>query len=155
MKLPACLALGAVLSLVALVRGAENGAYARETKITPLVKTQVDGAGKPLVYPSGTAEVTGVLVELPPGAQTNWHKHPVPAFAYMLEGELRVDLETGASRTFKPGDVITEVVNMLHNGVVLSRTPVKLVMFAIGVAGQPYAVRSEQQPPAVVAPAKR
>jgi len=138
----------AVLLVVglSLVSGgfAAEGAYAKETKITPLVKTQVDGAGRPLVYPSGTPEVTGVLVELPPGAQTNWHKHPVPAFAYMLEGELRVDTELGTSKTFKAGDVITEVVNLLHNGVVLSKTPVKLVMFAIGTTGQPYAVRSEQ-----------
>lgn len=142
MKFSAAL-LVVALSLVSAGFAAE-GAYAKETKITPLVKTQVDGAGRPLMYPSGTAEVTGVLVELPPGAQTNWHKHPVPAFAYMLEGELRVDTELGASKTFKAGDVITEVVNLLHNGVVLSKTPVKLVMFAIGTAGQPYAVRSEQ-----------
>lgn len=135
------------LSLLVVSRGlAAEGAYARETKITPLLKTQVDGAGKPLVYPSGTPEVTGVLVELPPGAQTNWHKHPVPAFAYMLEGELRVEVETGTSKVFKAGDVITEVVNLLHNGVVMSKTPVKLVMFVVGVAGQPYAVRAEQAP---------
>lgn len=148
MKFPALFLFAVALSVSPAGFGAEPGAYARETKITPLVKTQVDGAGKPLVYPTGPAEVTGVLVEIPAGAQTNWHKHPVPAFAYMLEGELRVDLETGASRTFKAGEAITEVVNLLHNGVVLGRTPVKLVMFVVGIAGQPYAVKAEKAPAA-------
>ncbi|MES2692641.1 MAG: cupin domain-containing protein [Verrucomicrobiota bacterium] len=148
MKISSALLFSLVLSLTSLAPQslAAEGAYARETKITQLIKTQVDGAGKPIVYPSGTAEVTGVLVEIPPGAQTNWHKHPVPAFAYMLEGELRVDLETGVSKTFKAGDVIAEVVNLLHNGVVMGQKPVKLVMFALSTAGQPYAVKAERAP---------
>lgn len=138
--------LAAVLGLAASAGSAAEGAYAPATKITPLIKTQVDGVGKQIVYPSGTAEVTGVHVEIPPGAQTNWHKHPFPAFAYMLEGELKVEFATGGSKTFKAGDVIAEVIDLLHNGVVIGDKPVKLVMFAMGVAGQPYAVRAEQAP---------
>ncbi len=140
--------LATILGLVAATASAADGAYAPATKITPLIKTQVDGVGKRIVYPSGTAEVTGVHVEIPPGAQTNWHKHPFPAFAYMLEGELRVEFSTGGSKTFKAGDVIAEVIDLLHNGVVIGDKPVKLVMFAMGVAGQPYAVRAEQLPAA-------
>lgn len=117
-------------------------AYKSEIVITPLLKTQKDGAGNKLVYPTnGNAEATAVLVEIPPGAQTGWHKHPVPCFAYILEGELQVELETGKVETLKAGHAFAEVVNVLHNGINRGSAPVKLVMLVVGVEAQPFAVR--------------
>lgn len=117
-------------------------AYKSEIVITPLLKTQKDGAGNKLVYPTnGNAEATAVLVEIPLGAQTGWHKHPVPCFAYILEGELRVELETGKVETLKAGHAFAEVVNVLHNGINPGPATVKLVMFVVGVEAQPFAVR--------------
>lgn len=59
----------------------------------------------------------------------------------MLDGELSVETATGEKKTFRPGDAIAEVVNVLHNGINAGPQPVRLVLFVIGTAGQPFAVR--------------
>jgi quercetin dioxygenase-like cupin family protein len=120
---------------------ADAEAYRREISVKQLLKTQVDSAGKPIVYPAGCAEVTAVRVEIPPGTQTGWHHHPVPCFAYILEGELDVQLATGETKTLKAGEAFAETVNVMHNGVNKGPATVKLVMFAAGSCGQPYAVK--------------
>ena len=137
------LPLGVLAALVSL-HAAEPGAYSRAVTVTPLLKTRTDGAGNPLVYPThAAAEVIAVHVELAPGQQTNWHKHPVPCFAYVLEGDLEVELPDGTVKKFKAGDAVAEVVNLLHNGRNPGKTPVKLVLFAIGTVNQPYAVKAD------------
>jgi len=106
-----------------------------------LVSLSVAKDSKPIVYPTGCAEVTAVHVILPPGAQTGWHKHPVPCFAYILEGELDVQLASGETKTLKAGEAYAESVDVMHNGVNKGDAPVKLIMFAAGTCGQPYAVK--------------
>ncbi len=128
---------------------ADAEAYKKEIAVTPLLKTQTDAAGKAIVYPTGSPEVTAVRVEIPPGAQTGWHKHPVPCFAYILEGELHVQIEGGETKILKAGEAYAETVDALHNGMNQGTVPVKLVMFATSASGQPYAVR----PPAPEPPA--
>jgi quercetin dioxygenase-like cupin family protein len=136
-----------ILAGLAPIASAEPQAYSRAVILTPLLKTQVDGAGKPIVYPThAPAEITAVHVEIAPGQQTNWHKHPVPCVAYILEGELQVELPDGTVKAFRAGEALVEVVELLHNGRNPGTKPAKLVLFALGTVGQPYAVRSE--PPA-------
>ena len=118
-------------------------AYSSGVTTKILLRTQVDGAGQPIVYPAGApAEVTAVHVTIAPGQQTNWHTHPVPCFAYMLEGEITVETADGKKHTFKAGDAVPEVVNVLHNGTNAGTTPARLVLFVIGTAGQPFAVKA-------------
>ena len=114
-------------------------AYSKTIVVTPLMKTKVDADGKPIVWPEAPAEVSAVRVEIPPGAETGWHKHPVPCFAYVLEGELTVRLESGVTKNLKAGDAFAEAVNVMHNGTNTGKVPVKLVMFAAGQADKPYA----------------
>jgi quercetin dioxygenase-like cupin family protein len=144
MKLPRCVC-GVVAALFLLVGSApaEPAAYSAAVTVTPLLKTQADGTGRPLVYPAdGPAEVTVVHVEIAPGQQTNWHQHPVPCFAYMLEGEVHVELATGETKVFKAGQAFAEVVDLLHNGRNPGPKPAKLVMFVLATAGRPYAVKA-------------
>jgi quercetin dioxygenase-like cupin family protein len=82
-----------------------------------------------------------VLVVIAPGRQTNWHRHPVPCVSYILEGELSVELAGGQTRILKAGEAFAEAVGVLHNGTNLGSKPVRLVLFALGTAGQPYAVK--------------
>ena len=138
-----------LFSCLALVTNAaandKAGAAAYSSSVTTkiLLQTQTDGAGAKLVYPTqAPAEVTAVLVELAPGRQTNWHRHPVPCFAYILDGEITVETETGEKKTFKAGDALPEVVDLLHNGINTGATPARLVLFVIGTVGQPFAVRA-------------
>ena len=91
--------------------------------------------GKPIVYPSGSGEVTVLNIEIQPGAETGWHRHPVPSFAMVLEGTLQVTLRDGSSRRFGAGDAFAEVVNTSHNGRNVGAAPVKLLVVYAGAAG--------------------
>lgn len=68
-------------------------------KVTPIVKGTASWNGKPVVYPQGQAEITGMMIEIAPGAETGWHGHPVPSFGVVLEGTLEVTLKDGQKKT--------------------------------------------------------
>lgn len=108
---------------------------------TPLLRTTTTWDGAPIVYPSGTAEVTGMLVEIAPGGETGWHLHPVPSFALVLEGSLEVTLKDGRMKRLQPGEALAEVTDTLHNGRNVGSGPVRLVVFYAGAAGVPLTVR--------------
>ena len=114
-------------------------------KVTTVLKTDTSWDGKPLEYPSGKAEITGMVIEIAPGGETGWHKHPVPSFGMILEGELDVQLKDGAVKRLKPGEAWAEVVNTLHNGRNAGSVPVKLVVFYAGSAGQALTVKENAQ----------
>lgn len=136
-------ALAVLLTLPVFAGSEQEAAYTRAVRTTPLLCTNTDVAGTPLAYPTGgEAEVTGVLVELPPGAETGWHKHTVPCFAYILGGEIAVTQKDGPTRTFRAGDAFAELVNIEHNGRTLGTEPVRLVFFAAGVKGRPFTQKS-------------
>lgn len=106
-----------------------------QVKVTPLLKTQTSWDGTPLQYPQGQAEITGMLVELAPGAATGWHSHPVPSFGMVLEGEIEVTLDNGKTRRIKAGEAVAEVVHTLHNGRNVGPGTLKLIVFYAGAAG--------------------
>lgn len=104
--------------------------------VKPLLKTTQSWDGKPLVYPKGQAEITGLIITIAPGGTTGWHLHPVPSFGMVLDGQLSVTLKNGRVKYFKTGDGLAEVVNTLHNGRNLGKTPLKLLVFYAGAKGQ-------------------
>lgn len=97
--------------------------------------------GKPIVYPKGKAEITGMVIEIAPGGETGWHLHPVPSFGMVLEGEIEVQLKTGEVKRLKAGEALAEVVNTFHNGRNIGSVPVKLVVFYTGAVGQKLSVK--------------
>lgn len=84
-----------------------------------------------------------MTVNLMPGAETGWHKHPVPVYAYVVSGHLSVELEDGKQCSFDTGDAIVEVVDTWHNGRNNGKTPVSLAVFYLGVEGLSNVIRSE------------
>lgn len=114
-------------------------------KVLTVLNTESSWNGKPIEYPSGKAEVTGMVVEISPGGETGWHLHPVPSFGIVLEGELELQLITGAVKRLKAGEAVAEVVNTLHNGRNLGQVPVKLVVFYIGSVGIKQTVKENAQ----------
>jgi len=63
---------------------------------------------KPPFIPEG-AEVMTVLIEFPPGDPgTPPHRHPGPAFGYMLEGEMLFELEGEPERVIRAGEAFWE-----------------------------------------------
>ncbi|WP_426163033.1 cupin domain-containing protein [Pseudoduganella sp. R-34] len=103
-------------------------------KVTRLLQTPTSWNGAALAYPNGQAEVTAMLIEIAPGAETGWHLHPVASFAYILEGELEVSLKDGSVKHLKAGQALAEVVNTLHNGRNVGKVPLKLVVFYAGAS---------------------
>lgn len=107
-----------------------------------LSKTTVTGNGQKITYPpTDKAEVTAMTVDLAPGSETGWHTHPVPVYAYVVSGNLSVELEDGKLLSFAAGDAIIEVVNTMHNGRNSGAVPVKLAVFYLGAEGIPNVVR--------------
>lgn len=110
-------------------------------KSTTILKTQHTWNGQKIEYPAGVAEVTGVLVEIAPQAETGWHQHPFPSFGVIIAGELDVTLENGQVKHLKTGDAIAEVFNTLHNGKNVGTTPVKLIVFYTGTSNQALTIK--------------
>jgi quercetin dioxygenase-like cupin family protein len=114
-------------------------------RVTPLLKTTNSWDGTQIVYPEGQAELTALLVEIAPGGTTGWHYHPVPSFAFLLEGTLEVTLADGRIKRLQSGEALAEVTNTRHIGRAVSNTPVKLVVFYASSVGQ--ALTINQPPP--------
>src|SRR5690606_23802905 len=109
-----------------------------------LLKTTTTSSGAPIRYPAiDDPEVTAVIVDIPPGAETGWHKHPVPAYAYLMEGEIEVEMRGGKKSVFKAGDAFAEMVDTEHNGRNLGAAPVKILMFVTGKRSWPFTVKAK------------
>jgi quercetin dioxygenase-like cupin family protein len=120
----------------------EAEGYKKQVQITPLLRATTTSAGQPIVYPNtADPEVTAVLVEIPGGAETGWHKHPYPCYAYVLSGEIFVEVQGGTINQFTAGQAFAESVNTFHNGRNSGPEPVRLVMFVTGEKGEPFTVR--------------
>jgi quercetin dioxygenase-like cupin family protein len=115
--------------------------------VVTVLKTTTSWDGNAIVYPEGEAEVTGMIIEIPPGAETGWHLHPVPSFALLLEGELNVRLEDGRVKTLKAGEALAEVVDTPHNGRNTGVKPVKILVFYTSVVGKPLTTRLDRKLP--------
>mgnify|MGYP001189018523 CR=1 FL=1 len=110
-----------------------------------IIATDKTSGGHPIKYPkSDKGKVTAMEVVIAPGAETGWHKHPVPVYAYVLAGELSVLMEDGQQLQFKQGDAIIEVVDVQHNGINKGKAPVRLIVFYTGVVDVPNVIRSDK-----------
>ncbi len=125
-----------IILMLACISQAHALEESASIKASTILKTETSWDGKPIEYPTGKAEITGMLVEIAPGSETGWHLHPVPSFGMILEGELEVQLKTGEVKHLKSGEALAEVVNTLHNGRNVGSIPVKLIVFYAGAVGQ-------------------
>jgi len=118
-------------------------------KVTQLLKTTTAWDGKQIVYPEGQAEMTALLIEIAPGESTGWHQHPVPSFAFLLEGTLEITLTDGRVKRMQAGEALSEVTDAMHIGRVLSKAPVKVVVFYASSVGKALTVNqsAEQKTP--------
>lgn len=101
----------------------------------PLLSTGTTIMGEKLRYPTGDPHVTAAIVTLAPGQRTLPHKHGVPLFAYILEGEFSVDYGDKGVRTYKPGDSFMEAMDVAHFGFNASTQPARLIAVYMGAKG--------------------
>lgn len=137
----AALCLIGISSITPAAFGAD---YNSGVTVKILKKTTQTSNGQKISYPlTDRAEVTVMSVELAPGAETGWHTHPLPVYAYVVSGNLSVELEDGRQLSFGAGEAIIEVVKALHNGKNRGTEPIKLVVFYLGVEGIPNVIRPQ------------
>ena len=118
--------------------------YKPAVKVKRILQTTTTTSGDPIRYPAiDDPEVQTLLVEIPPGAETGWHTHPVPAYAYILAGTIEVESEDGTRKTFTAGDSFAEMVNHRHEGRTVGDETVRILMIVTGEKGQPFSVRTD------------
>jgi len=132
-----------LLALFIVVSVAHAVDYGSGVKTKEVLKSAATVSGRDVVYPrTGRPVVTAMTVELPPGVETGWHTHPVPAYAWVVSGTLTVEFEGGKILQFNEGDAIIEAVNTPQNGRNIGAVPVKLLVFYTGAEDVPNVVRT-------------
>ncbi len=110
--------------------------YNKEIKIEQLLKTDTTSTGQKIMYPDFKQdEVTMLKITIPPGESTGWHKHDFPVFAYVLKGDMTVELERGKPLQFPENTTFSEVIGVYHNGVNHGEKDVVLLAFYLGAKG--------------------
>jgi quercetin dioxygenase-like cupin family protein len=107
---------------------AKSGGY----PAVPLLETGKTIVGETIFYPKGKAHVTAAIFTLEPGGKSMVHKHGVPLFAYILEGELTVDYGRHGKRVYKQGDSLMEAMNVAHFSTNTTTQPVRLLAVYMG-----------------------
>jgi quercetin dioxygenase-like cupin family protein len=126
--------LAALLFSACLVLGSHTGS-ADEYPAVPLLSGSRTVVGEDIVYPTGKAVVTAMIVTLAPGEKTVVHRHGVPLFAYILDGEVTVDYGTHGSKTYKQGQSFLEAMHVEHAGHNSGGIPVKILAVYMGAEG--------------------
>jgi quercetin dioxygenase-like cupin family protein len=102
----------------------------------PLLKTNKTIIGETIVYPTtGPAEVKADIVTIAPGAETVFHRHGVPMFAYILKGTAVVDYGDKGMKTYKPGVSFLEAMTTTHRGTNPGTEPVEILAVYMGAEG--------------------
>lgn len=109
-----------------------------------ILSTSSTVIGQPFAYPSGTPKVTAAIVTMVPGQETGWHKHDVPLFAWMLEGELTVDYGLDGKKIYRKGDSLIEAFRTEHNGRNSGLDDVRLLAVFMGAEGAENTVAENQ-----------
>ena len=130
------------LSALASIAGA-HPAFAKDIypRVQPLLSTSRTVIGERIAYPTGApAKVTAVIVTLRPGEQTGWHRHGVPLYGYVLEGELTVDYGVHGKRVYRKGDSLMEAIGAPHNGHNTGKGVMRVMAVFMGAEGRPNTV---------------
>jgi len=136
-----------ILFLLLILPSIVLGEEYKNVEVTKLITSTTASNGQPLNYlQTANPEVTALIVSVPPGGSTGWHQHPVPVYAYMLDGTLNVEIKGGKTYVFKKGDAILEVMNTLHNGYNSGLEHATLVVFYTGAVGVPNVVKEKVEP---------
>jgi quercetin dioxygenase-like cupin family protein len=127
------------LALVLIAGHAMGGRAAAEQQgypAVPLLSTGTTIVGETIRYPTtGPAQVTAAIVTLAPGEKTSVHKHGVPLFAYILEGELTVDYAGYSKRTYRAGEAFMEAMDVAHFGINTGAQTMRLLAVYMGAQG--------------------
>ena len=94
----------------------------------------------------GVQEVLVVRRMFPVGSSSGWHAHPGVEVAYLLSGEMLLEMEGQAPRRMRTGDTFTMPRGVAHNGTNRGKVPAMLVITYTLDKGAP--TRTPVLPPA-------
>src|ERR1700677_4242443 len=139
--LAASLHLSALLPLSAIAQsppvGEPHDTGGAET-ITPLPDLNMTTAGEPLLYLSTPNPViSSDILTVPPGGVSRWMTHPVPAYVYVLQGDLTVEFIDGKRKTVHQGEVILQPRAVWHRGRNEGQRPLRFLAVFFGAKGVP------------------
>lgn len=134
--MPRRVALVTVFLALLLAAADRPAAQDASPAVTRLLSTGTTVVGETLRYPTGgTAHVTAAIITLAPGVKTNLHRHGVPLFAYILDGEITVDYGDRGKRTYRKGDAFMEAMDVPHFGADTGTLPVRILAVFMGAEG--------------------
>ncbi|MEK9499076.1 cupin domain-containing protein [Photorhabdus sp. P32] len=88
-------------------------------------------------YPKGTPQLSVLKITIAPNTSLDWHEHPIPNAAYVLDGELTAEKKSsGEKRLLKAGEAVSEMVDSAHRGYT-GKEGVTLLVFYAGQKGIP------------------
>ena len=132
MRFPRLLAVLPALALLPLAACVQPPAQAEAQPAKPVVReiyrSSTTALGQPLRFPHQNGTLVVTTYEIPPGARLPVHRHPQQRIAYVLAGELRVATPEGRDWTYKPGDVVVEMLDHWHFGETIGAETVRLLV---------------------------
>jgi quercetin dioxygenase-like cupin family protein len=106
--------------------------------VTPLPDLTTTTAGEPLLYLSTPDPViSSAILAIPAGGVSRWMIHPVPAYVYILQGDLTVEFIDGNKKTFREGEVILQPRAVWHRGRNEGQRPLRFLAAFVGAKGVP------------------
>ena len=93
----------------------------------------------------GQQEVQILKRTFPAGSSSGWHVHPGVETAYLLSGEMLLEMAGQQPMRLRAGDSFTAPRGMAHNGRNFGKVPARMVITYVVDKGAP--VRSAVPPP--------
>ncbi len=135
------LALAALLTSSAVAQSAisqKTEATGGSETITSLPDLTTTTAGEPLHYLSTPDPVVSSdILTVPPGKVSRWMVHPVPAYLYVLQGDLTLEFIDGKRQTFHTGEALLQSQTKWHRGRNDGQTPLRFLAVFLGSKGTP------------------
>lgn len=121
---------------IAVAGCAQTSAAPAPSPIPLLTKQETTVLDQPIAYPTQLpAQVSSTIITLAPGAQTGWHRHEAPMYAYIMSGVLNVEYEGGITKIYRTGESIMEALGTYHNGSNHGFENVKILVVNMGAEG--------------------
>lgn len=128
--------LAALLLLAAGGQPVKHNGGADYQNVETLLQTGETVMGETIVYPQeAPARVASLIVTMAPGEETGRHKHPVPTYGYVLDGEITVVYEGRGPRTYAKGEAFMEAEDVWHNGYNSGAEPARVLVVFMGAEG--------------------
>jgi quercetin dioxygenase-like cupin family protein len=106
--------------------------------ITSLPDLNTTSAGEPLHYLSTPDPVVSSdILTVPPGGVSHWMVHPVPAYLYVLQGDLTLEFVDGKRQTYHTGQSLLQSQTKWHRGRNDGQIPLRFLAVFLGSKGTP------------------